>query len=70
MKLFSNKEVQATNEELTAQVIKLTQDINKLNTELNSLKTASTEENKNYKGNEYQELTIDELCEKITKGEI
>lgn len=62
MKLFKNNEVKATNDELLEEVIKL-------RTELNSLKTATTQKNDDY-NKEYTEVTLDEICEKIERGEI
>lgn len=62
MKLFKNNEVKATNDELLAEVIKL-------RTELNSLKTATTKQNDDY-NKEYTEVTLDEICKKIERGEI
>lgn len=62
MKLFKNNEVKATNDELLAEVIKL-------RTELNSLKTATTQTNNEY-NKEYTEVTLDEICKKIERGEI
>ena len=62
MKLFKNNEVKATNDELLAEVIKL-------RTELNSIKTATTQKNDDY-NKEYTEVTLDEICKKIERGEI
>lgn len=63
MKLFKDNKVEATNEELLQEIIKL-------KTEINSLKVASSEENKKYDTNEYQEVTIDDICKKIERGEL
>lgn len=62
MKLFKNKEIQATNEELLEELVKL-------KTELNSLKTSTTQVNKNF-NKEYEEVTLDDICKKIERGEI
>lgn len=63
MKLFKDNKVEATNEELLQEIIKL-------RTEVNSLKVASSEENKKFDTNEYQEVTIDDICKKIERGEL
>lgn len=62
MKLFKNKEIQATNEELLEELVKL-------KTELNSLKTSTKKENKDY-NKEYEEVTLQDICDKIERGEI
>ena len=63
MKLFKDNKVEATNEELLQEIIKL-------KTEINSLKVASSEANKKFDTNEYQEVTIEDICKKIERGEL